>query len=314
MTYVPRRTAAMLVVATIIVSGCVGVYRYKSLRRQQMGLEVNSTSDPIHVPLWVPRAQVRHKTRFACRWDGQEPLARFRQAENLDAVVGSAASDEERARKLLHWTRAQFEPGRPDPYPPPDAMTTLAEIRAARTGGFCAQYAFVLVQALQSFGKPARVVTIEDHEVVETWLTDQARWTMLDPLFDLQVIDQGGRSLSAIEIRNARQAGATLAVTAGDRLGESLRSYVARYDQIALWIRNAFVSEPVNFTDFDRYRVWLVTGNERSPSSESLSTTHHEGLYGFPSDFPDGDAPSGAPEKFQRTLTSNLRATDGGLR
>ena len=118
MTDLSSRTAAILVVAAIVVAGCVGVHRYNSLRRQQMGLEVSSPSDPIHVPLWVPLAQVRHKTRFACLWDGQAPLARFRRAENLDAVVGGAASDEERARKLLHWTRAQFEPGRPDPYPP----------------------------------------------------------------------------------------------------------------------------------------------------------------------------------------------------
>ncbi len=305
MTYLPSRTAAMLVVATIVVAGCVGIHRYNSLRLEQMGLEVSSPSDPIHVPLWVPPAQVRHKTRFACLWDGQAPLAHFRRAENLDAVVGDAASDEERARKLLHWTRAQFEPGRPDPYPPPDAMTTLSEIRAGRTGGFCAQYAFVLVQALQSFGKPARVVTIENHEVVETWLADQTRWTMLDPLFDLQVLDQGGRSLSAIEIRNARHAGATLAVTAGNRLAEPSHRYVARYDRIALWIRNAFVSAPENFTDFDRYRVWLVRSNELSPSPESLSTTHPEGLYGPPSDFPDDNPPSGAPAEFQRTLASN---------
>src|SRR5262249_42464020 len=160
---------------------------------------------------------------------GQAPLARFRQAESLDAVVAGAVSDEERARKLLHWTRAQFEPGRPDPYPQPDAMKTLSEIRAGRTGGFCAQYAFVLVQALQSFGKPARVVTIVNHEVVETWLADQARWTMLDPLFELQVLDSGGRSLSAIEIRNGRDAGAKVAITAGNRLTEPARRYVARY-------------------------------------------------------------------------------------
>jgi hypothetical protein len=256
------------------------------MRARELGLEVDSPSHPIHVPLWLPRAQVRHQTRFASRWDGPGPLAHFRQAEHLDAVVAGARSDEERARKLMHWTRAQFEPGRPDPYPPPDAMTTLSEIRAGRTGGFCAQYAFVLVQSLQSFGMPARVVTIKDHEVVETWLADQWRWTMLDPLFDLQVINQLGRSLPAIEIRNARQAGEELALTAGARLGEPLRSYVFRYDRIALWIRNAFVSEPENFTDFDRYRVWLVGDGEHSPSAESLSTSHPEGLYGPPSEFP----------------------------
>jgi transglutaminase superfamily protein len=304
MTHVSKGTAASVLLLTVLVSGYLGAQWDKARRRRPIGLEESSTSDPINVPLWVPRSQVRHRTRFACLWDGPAPLARFRQAENLDAVVGNAGSDEERARKLLHWTRAQFEPGRPDPYPPPDATKTLAEIRAGRTGGFCAQYAFILVQALQSFGKPARVVTIVDHEVVETWLADRVRWTMLDPLFELQVIDPSGRSLSAIEVRNARNARATLALTAGNRLTEPLSRYVARYDRIAIWIRNAFVSAPTNFTDFDRYRVWLVRGNEVSPTPESLSTTHPEGLYGTPNDFPRDDAPSGA-DAAQRTPAPN---------
>jgi hypothetical protein len=127
----------------------------------------------------------------------------------------------------------------------------------------------------------------------------------IDTLFELQVIDEGGRSLSAIEIRNARHAGARLALTAGHRLAEPSHRYVARYDRIALWIRNAFVSAPENFSDFDRYRVWLVRGNERSPSPESLSTAHPEGLYGPPNDFPEGTASSGISAKLQRTLTSN---------
>jgi hypothetical protein len=128
---------------------------------------------------------------------------------------------------------------------------------------------------------------------------------MLDPLFDLQVIDQSGRTLSAVEIRKARYAGETLAITVGDRLTESSRRYVARYDRIALWIRNAFVSAPVNFADFDRYRVWLVRKDEVSPMPESLSTTHPEGLYSAPADFPDGRAPSCNPADAPVTLSSN---------
>jgi hypothetical protein len=287
MTRYSRWTAGSLLVATTGVAGAVGVIGQVSLHRGEIGLEVNSASAPIHVPLWVPRDRVRHKTRFSCVWDGRAPLAQFRRAENLDVVVDGAASDEERARRLMHWTRAQFEPGRPDPYPPPDAMKTLSEIRSGRTGGFCAQYAFVLVQALQSFGMPARVVTIAAHEVTEVWLADQGRWTMLDPLFDVQLVGADGRSLSAVEIRDARHAGAAVAVSEGGRLAEPLRRYIARYDRIALWIRNAFVSAPVNFTDFDRYRVWLVRGDEVSPTPESLSTTHPEGLYSRPDDFPE---------------------------
>ena len=289
MVHVSKGTVACSILATILVSGYIGAQWDKALRREPVGLEENSPSDPINVPLWLPRSRVKHRSRFACLWDGPAPLLRFRQAENLDAVVRGATSDEELARKLLHWTRAQFEPGRPDPYPPPDAMKTLAEIRAGRTGGFCAQYAFVLVQALQSFGKPARVVTVLKHEVVETWLEDQARWTMLDPLFELQVLDSSGRSLSAIEIRNGSHAGTRLMITSSNRLTEPLRRYVARYDRIALWIRNAFVSAPMNFTDFDRYRVWLVASGEVSPIPESLSTAHPEGLYGAPNGFPHDD-------------------------
>jgi hypothetical protein len=271
----------------IVAFAWVGLNRYRSLRSERVTLEAAPDSRPIHVPLWLPPAEVRHHQRFACLWDGQAPLSRFRLAENLDAVVVGAASDEDHARALLRWTRAQFEPGTPDPYPPPDAITTLSEIRAGRTGGFCAQYAFVLVQALQSFGRPARVVTITGHEVVETWLPDQARWTMLDPFFELQVVNAHGRSLSAIEIRDGRQVDAELAVTEGNRLTEPLTDYLARYDRIAVWIRNAFTSAPVNFMDFDRYRVWLLNEGEQSPSPESLSTTHR-GLYGPPEDFPDG--------------------------
>lgn len=269
--------------AVAFVAGWSGVRRYATPRPGEASLE---DQDPIHVPLWLPRTAVRHKSRFACMWDGSIPLAPFRAAENLDRAVGRVASDEERARKLLHWTRDQFDPGRPDPYPPPDATTTLVEIRSGRTGGFCAQYAFVLVQALQSFGMPARVVTIEDHEVVEAWLADQGRWTMLDPMFETQVFDERGVSLSAIEIRRAWHAGSRISLSPGERLDESVHRYAARYDRIALWIRNAFVSAPVNFSDFDRYRVWLVAAGERSPNAESLSTTHPEGLYARPADFP----------------------------
>jgi hypothetical protein len=284
--HISRGAAAAIVGLAIVAFAWVGLNRYRTLRRERAELATGSESGPIRVPLWVPPTEVRHHQRFACLWDGAGPLAAFRRAENLDAVVAGATADEDRARRLLHWTRAQFEPGKPDPYPPPAAATTLSEIRAGRTGGFCAQYAFVLVQALQSFGRPARVVTIIGHEVVETWLPDQGRWTMLDPFFEMQVVNAHGRSLSAVEIRDAHDVGAVLAVTPGSRLAEPLPEYAARFDRIALWIRNAFTSAPVNFTDFDRYRVWLLTPGQQSPSPESLSTTHL-GLYGPPEDFPD---------------------------
>jgi hypothetical protein len=64
------------------------------------------------------------------------------------------------------------------------------------------------------------------------------------------------------------------------------------------------VSAPENFSDFDRYRVWIVRNGEVSPSPESLATTHTAGRYGFPGDFPFEDWPSGAQADDQRTLAS----------
>ena len=291
MKNVSRRSAIVIVLAAIVVSGSIGTVRYFGLRRQREAQGTTPIGDKIHVPRWLQPSAVRHHARFASLWDGPDPLERLRRVERLDAVVAGAASDEDRARRLLHWTRSLFQPGTPHPYPPPDALTTLSEIRAGHTGGFCAQYSFVLVQALQSFGRPARLVTLAGHEVVETWLLDQSRWTMLDPLFDVQIVDAAGRSLSAIEIREARHARAAVAATEGHRLTEPLPHYLARYERIGIWIRNAFTSAPVNFADFDRYRVWILPDDERSLPSDSLRTTHPEDLYGPPRDFPGSAAP-----------------------
>ena len=285
MTGVSNRTAATVVAVAVVIAAGIGIWRFQSMRAERSPVEP-AAKPPIRVPLFVPADAVRHHGRFTFLWDGPAPLASFRQAEKLDAVIAGAGADEEAARKLMHWTRAQFEPGTPSPYPPPDATTTLNEIRSGRTGGFCAQYSFVLVQALQSEGRPARMVTIDGHEVVETWLRDQSRWTMLDPMFDLQVVDRSGRSLSAYEIRAAGAAGAGLALTPGHRLTEAPSVYFARYGTIAIWLRNAFTGAPVNFADFDRYRLWLVAAGEPSPKSESPSTSFPDEVYGPPHGFP----------------------------
>ena len=96
---------------------------------------------PIRVPLWANPGKVGHASRFAWTWEDPAVLTPYSEAEGLDDVVAGAGSDEERARRLVTWARRQFEPGRPDPYPPPDAERKLAQIRGGITQGFCAQSA-----------------------------------------------------------------------------------------------------------------------------------------------------------------------------
>jgi hypothetical protein len=194
-------------------------------------------------------------------------------------VVQGSASDEQSWRRLMIWVRSQWQPGRPDPYPPADARIILRDVRAGITGGFCAQYSFVLAQAIQSFGAPARLVTISGHEVVEAWLRDEQRWVMFDPTYRLQVIDGSGRTLNAFEIRQGVVAGDSLSATADHRLEQALGAYLRRYLRFAVWIRNDFVSQPMNFADFDRYRVWFIPDDGGDFSSAALGTRYPVDLY-----------------------------------
>jgi hypothetical protein len=249
-----------------------------------------STDAPIRVSLWTDPATIRHSPRFAWTWEDPAALAPFRAAEGLDGVVAGASTDEERARRLVAWSRRQFPPGRPDPYPPPDAVTLLAEIRSGRTGGFCAQHCFLAVQALQAVGLPARDVTVGGHEVIEAWLTDERRWVMLDALHDLQVEDAAGRSLSVLEIWESLDAGRPLGLrhgTLGMPLGEDEAAYLARFRRAGVWLHAAFTTRPVNFADFRRYRVWYrpAPGGLPVPEAE-LQTPHPADLWSPPSGAP----------------------------
>jgi hypothetical protein len=236
---------------------------------------------PVTVHLFVPPASVDHESRFRFSFDSIEALMPLRSGESLDAVVEGSESYHEAWRRLMDWTAAQWEPGVPDPYPPPDATIILRDIRDGFTGGFCAQYCFVLVQAVQSVGGPARHVTINGHEVTEAWLADESRWVMLDPTYRLEVVDEAGRALNALEIRRAVEQGtaAALGPTAGHRLPEDFETYLERFRDLAVWIRNDFVTRPLNFTDFDRYRVWLEPRRSLNLPVEALTTWYEEDLY-----------------------------------
>lgn len=256
---ISTRSAVAIIGVAAALSMTVGALRLS--RRSPEPTEARAdTRGAVHVPLFVGPELVRHRSRLSWSFDPPGVLAEFRAAEHLDNVVKGAERPEEMMRALMKWTRAQWNPGRPDPYPPPDARVVLSEIRAGRTGGFCAQYSFVLVQAIQSFGLPARCATIKDHEIIEGWLPDEERWTAFDPTCDLQVTEESGRSLSALEIREAVAAGRRLRLTRTDLLTESPELYLKHYSELAIWIRNDFVSNPMNFKDFSRYRVWYDPG------------------------------------------------------
>lgn len=231
------------------------------------------------VHLFADPSEVRHFPRFRFVYENAAVLQEFRRCEGLDQVVAGATGDQEVFRRLTGWVRDQWEPGRPDPYPPPDARIILRDVRQGVTGGFCAQYCFVLLQAIARFGAPARCVTVEGHEVIEAWLRDEKRWVMFDPLYDLQILDDEGRSLSALEIRERTDDPSALRMSPGHRCTEARSDYLVRYRRFAVWLRNDFVSQPMNFTDFDRYRLWFDPSGAGGVPWASLRTPFALDLY-----------------------------------
>jgi hypothetical protein len=236
--------------------------------------------EPIQVPLFVPLERVQHHSRFRFTFDNEEVLRPLRKREKLDKVLAGAKTDMKVFLRLMSWVRAQWSPGRPDPYPPIDAIVILDKIRRGETGGFCAQYCFVLVQCLQSFGYKARYVTIKGHEVTEVWSPGLSKWVMLDPLYELY-ISKGGIPLSILEIhKNVIRNQFDMEVHAKKDPGD-LRAYLSRYEKFAVWSKNNHVSSPINFFDIERYKIYFLDdpNEQRYVPAGSLYTFFSEDLY-----------------------------------
>ena len=115
-------------------------------------------------------------------------IVALRLQEDLDSVVKGCASEHALFEALTLWTRRQFEPGIPDPYPLSNGLDILADIRSGKTGGFCGQYSYLLADALKSLGfYDVRYVETfsghgDGHFLVEVWDNETGRWLLLDPL------------------------------------------------------------------------------------------------------------------------------------
>ena len=232
---------------------------------------------PIRVPRFVDPALVRHQPRFRFTFDPPEALAELRASERIDSVVAAAGGDLDRFRKLTAWSRRQFEPGVPSPYPPLDARIILRDIRSGFTGGFCAQYNYVLAQALMSLGYSARYVTLPDHELLEGWLRDERRWVCLDPLHAATYVDGAGRALSVLEIVRRARAGEPPLPGPGS-LPRTAEEVAGAFTRFAVWLKNDHVSQPINFTDIATYKVHFLFEGQEAPRGD-LSTTLPEDLY-----------------------------------
>ncbi|MFQ5701885.1 MAG: transglutaminase domain-containing protein, partial [Acidobacteriota bacterium] len=235
----------------------------------------------IHVPLFVKPELVRPTPRFRFTFDPPEVLADLRSEEKLDVVIEGASDDMDKCTRLMHWARRQWEPGVPSPYPPINARVILHDIRRGFTGGFCAQYNYVLVQAMQSFGIPARYVSLIGHEVIEARLPDAGRWVCLDPLYDTYYEDEDGRALSVLEIHALIRNGRPVRLSDEHLVGD-VESHMQSFRSFAVWLKNDHVSSPLNFSDLEKYKVYFLDESTQSRALPPGTLTTSEPLDLYP--------------------------------
>lgn len=215
------------------------------------------------------------RSRFRFRYDAPSALRDFRREERLDEMRKD--DDLQTALGVMHWARAQFEPKSPEWYPPQNARDLLREIRNGDAKGFCAQYCYLTVQALQALGFAARHVTIDAHEICEVWLPDRDRWVALDPLNESYFTDVIGAPMSALDIhRNPMTA-----ILHSARPISDTSTMARRYHRLGYWLRNDLYTKPVHLFDLRLYVVHLVTPNEPPPAEIAfpLMTMWPEELY-----------------------------------
>jgi hypothetical protein len=286
---VPNKVAIIIICGVITIIAVHAAYKIGHITGEAQCALVLDPSDnrppvknPMQVPLFIDLAHVKYETRFHFTYDPVDVLHTYREQEDLDSIVVNVSTHFEKVLRLLHWAREQWEPGRPDPYPPINAQQILQAIRTGQTGGFCAQYNYVFVQAVQSFGMRARYVTIRNHEVTEVWIPEFGKWVCFDPLYTAYYTNQAQVPLSVYEVyKSVKQHTSVLMITQ-NRIRDT-NAHLSQFNTFAIWIKNNHISSPINFVDIEYYKVHFYEEfNELSSSIilHRLTTSSVKDLYG----------------------------------
>lgn len=172
-------------------------------------------------PAWRVVEEQNPPLRQPCVEFAYEPyhhprLKQLRQAQRLDEVVRGATSEWDLVRRLAVWASQRWKQGHlGEVYPPWDALEILKpHTDGSPVGGFCQQYNVVFLQACESFGIPGRAISLGpgprdgqlrggNHEVVEIWSNDFAKWVYLDGNAAWYAVDRQTQvPLSLLELRD----------------------------------------------------------------------------------------------------------------
>ena len=129
---ISKKTVWIVSLGFFIILSAYTLFQYQKIKTripvEKTDARANKDRKSIRVPQFVALEKVFYRSRFYFTFDSPQTLEKYRETENLDGVVEGWKNDFDLARKLMNWCRAQWEPGRPDPYPPINAIEILREI------------------------------------------------------------------------------------------------------------------------------------------------------------------------------------------
>lgn len=223
---------------------------------------------------YYPTVKVDHKGlrrgnyRFMAEYWTEPKLHRLWQQEDFKDL--KADSQWGLFLKLCDWTHRQWKSGVPNPYPPCNAIDILREIRSGRTGGFCAQYAYVLGDVLKSVGF-FNVRYIEatqpdgsGHFSLETWSDEYEKWVLLGAWRDYyyELVDTGVPA-NAYDVHLSLHGGPQVKAVAIDgRTIPDNREACKFFDNIAVSLRSDFMGDLKPLTENDRWDMFLFLRDE----------------------------------------------------
>jgi hypothetical protein len=179
-------------------------------------------------------------------------LQNYMHHEHLDEVVRPYKTDFEKILALAQWTSVQFQPTSPFPhYPPWDGQVILDRIRGGKTGGFCAQYAFVFGQACQSVGFIPRYLDLAapenlgGHFTTEVYVPSLHKWVVFEPEWGMYYTDQAGHPLSAIELHEWAIGRRKDPYIEMPKTAHKDTSWIHLFYYFRYYLRNNFLTVPV---------------------------------------------------------------------
>lgn len=192
-----RKWLYLMSFLVVFVSAGVGVKTYLKRKHAQ--------TKPVIVRAWrLPSGAI-----FVSEDPSSPRLRAFFQHEHLDKVLSPHKRDLERILALARWTSAQFPATSPFPnYPPWDGKIILDRIRRGKTGGFCAQYAFVFGEACLSAGYIPRYLDLASpenpggHFTTEVYVPSLKKWVVFEAEWGFYYVDAHGNPLSALELHD----------------------------------------------------------------------------------------------------------------